>query len=179
MNPFVKVVLRAIIHLYYIIFSEFSYLAAQARYVPGIKFPRDSLVYWRCRYISPEGIHIGHHSIISNDVFLDGRKGIFIENNVQIGAEVKIYTMRHDITGPTFTETKSGPVHIKDWGYIANRVIILDSVTIGEGAVVASGAVVTKDVAPWTVVGGVPARFIKMRSMVKYTLDTSLPAKLY
>jgi maltose O-acetyltransferase len=178
-NPLIKVVLQVIIHLYYIIFSEFSYLAAQARYVPGIKFPKDSLVYWRCRYISPGGIHIGHHTIISNDAFLDGRRGIFIGDNVQIGAEVRIYTMRHDLAGPTFTETKSGPVHIKDWSYIANRVTILDSVTIGEGSVVASGAMLTKDVAPWTVVGGVPARFIKTRPVVKYTLDTSKPAKLY
>jgi acetyltransferase-like isoleucine patch superfamily enzyme len=179
MNPLLRIILRVIINLYYIIYSEFGYLAAQARYVPGIKFPKDSLVYWRCRYVSPGGIHIGHHTIISNDAFLDGRQGIFIGNNVNIGAEVRIYTMRHDLAGPTFTETTGGPVYINDWVYIANRVTIFDNVTIGEGAVVATGAVVTKDIAPWTVVGGVPARFINERPVVKYTLDTRTPARLY
>lgn len=179
MNSLLKLTLRFIIYSYYILYSKFSHLASQARYVPGVEFPNDSLVYWRCRYVSPEGIHIGHNSIISNDAFLDGRRGIFIGNNVQIGAEVRIYTMRHKLDGPTFTETRGNPVSIMDWAYVANRVTIFDGVTVGEGAVVATGAVVTSDVKPWTVVGGVPARFIKARPVVKYTLDTSKPARLY
>jgi maltose O-acetyltransferase len=179
MNSFLRLALQVAIHLYYILYSEFSYLASEMRYVPGVKFPKDSIIYWRCRYVSPEGIHVGHNTIISNDAFLDGRRGIFIGNNVAIGAEVRIYTMRHDLAGPTFTEVKGNPVYIKDWAYIANRVTIFDGVTVGEGAVVATGAVVTKDVDPWTVVGGVPARFIKTRPVVDYILDTSRHAKLY
>ena len=179
MNPVLRNALRIIIYLYYILYSKFGILASQVRYVPGIEFPDDSLIYWRCRYVSPEGIHVGHNSIISNDAFLDGRNGIFIGNNVQIGAEVRIYTMRHKLDGPTFTETRGNPVHIMNWVYVANRVTIFDGVRIGEGAVVATGAVVTRDVEPWTVVGGVPAKFIKARPMVKYTLDTTKPARLY
>jgi acetyltransferase-like isoleucine patch superfamily enzyme len=52
-------------------------------------------------------------------------------------------------------------------------------VTIGEGAVVASGAVVTKNVAPWTMVGGIPARFILYRPVVKYILNTQEKAYLH
>jgi len=51
---------------------------------------------------------------------------------------------------------------------LGTRVIILPNVTIGEVAVVASGAVVTNDVDPWTLVSGVPAKFIKMMPVVKY-----------
>lgn len=64
-------------------------------------------------------------------------------------------------------------MHIENWVYIGTRVIILPGVKIGEGAVVASGAVVTKNVEPWTMVGGVPAKFIKNRPVVKYKLDTA------
>jgi len=55
-------------------------------------------------------------------------------------------------------------VTIHDYACIGSRVTILPRVTIGYGAVVASGAVVTKDVAPYAVVGGVPAKFIRERS---------------
>jgi acetyltransferase-like isoleucine patch superfamily enzyme len=79
--------------------------------------------------------------------------------------------MEHDILSPTFSGT-GGPVTICDWVYIGSRVTVLPSVKIGEGAVVASCAVVTKDVEPWTVVGGVPAKPISQRPHVNYTLNT-------
>jgi len=102
---------------------------------------------------------------------LDGRLGLNIGNNVNIAGEVRIYTMEHDINSQTFGGS-GGPVVIHDWAYIGTRVTILPGITIGEGAVVASGAVVTKDVAPWTMVGGIPAKFIRNRPTVKYTLNT-------
>jgi len=136
-----------------------------------VKFPEDSIIYCGCRFFHPWGVNIGHHSIVGNDAFLDGRFDLNIGNNVNIAGEVRIYTLEHDIASPTFAGS-GGPVTIQDWVYIGTRVTILPGVTIGEGAVIASGAVVTKDVAPWTMVGGVPAKFIKNRPVVKYTLDT-------
>jgi acetyltransferase-like isoleucine patch superfamily enzyme len=136
-----------------------------------VKFPKDSVIYCGCRFFHPWGVHIGHHSIVGNDAFLDGRFDLTIGNNVNIAGEVRIYTLEHDIASPTFGGS-GGPVTIQDWVYIGTRVTILPGVKIGEGAVIASGAVVTKDVAPWTLVGGVPAKFIKNRPVVKYTLDT-------
>jgi maltose O-acetyltransferase len=103
---------------------------------------------------------------------LDGRAGIHIGDNVNIGSQVLIYTMEHDINSPTFGVV-AGPVVIGNMVYIGARVTILPEVRIGSGAVVASGAVVTKDVEPWTVVGGVPAKFIKQRPELSYRLDTS------
>jgi maltose O-acetyltransferase len=59
--------------------------------------------------------------------------------------------------------------------YTGARVTILPNIKIGEGAVVAAGAVVTRDVEPWTVVGGVPARFIRRRPVVHYDLSSFSP----
>lgn len=87
-----------------------------------------------------------------------------------IGTECRIYTLKHN--PDSYTEVTGGPVIIKDWAWVANRVTILAGVTIGEGAVVASGAFITHDVAPWTLVAGVPAKFVRNRKMIKYTLNT-------
>ena len=141
------------------------------QYLFRVEVPFDAIIFNRCRYNEPAGVHIGHHSIIGSDAFLDGRMGLFIGSNVNIGDEVRIFTLEHDITSSNFAH-KGGAVYIDDWVYIGARVTILPSVRIGAGAVVASGAVVTKDVEPWTMVGGVPARFIKKRPIVQYTLNT-------
>ncbi len=141
------------------------------RHFYKIQIPSDSVLYCGCRFFDPWGISIGNNSIVGDHAFLDGRRKIKIGNNVNIAQEVRIFTLEHDITSPTFAAV-GDMVNIEDWVYIGNRVTILPGVTIGEGAVVASGAVVTKDVSPWTMVGGVPARFIKGRPVVKYTLDT-------
>jgi maltose O-acetyltransferase len=141
------------------------------KYIFKVKIPVDSIIYWRCRFFNPTGVYIGHNSIIGNDAFLDGREGLFIGNNVNIAGEFRVYTMEHDITDSEFSSV-GGPVTIKDWVYIGTRVTVLPGVTIGEGAVVAAGSVVTKSVEPWTLVGGCPAKFIKNRPIVKYTLNT-------
>jgi maltose O-acetyltransferase len=141
------------------------------RHVFRVKIPSDSIIYWGCRFFRPQGVKIGHNSIIGNDAFLDGRDYIYIGDNVNIGGEVRIYTWEHDIESSTFGG-KHAPVYIENWVYIGTRVTILPGVKIGQGAVVASGAVVTKNVEPWTMVGGVPAKFIKNRPVVKYKLDT-------
>jgi len=137
-----------------------------------VKIAKKTVIYWRCRFFKPSRVYIGHHTIIGNDAFLDGRGGLFIGSNVNISGEVRIFTAEHDINSPTFAGVVN-PVHIHDWAYLATRAMILPGVTIGEGAVIAAGAVVTKNVDPWTVVGGVPAKFIKERPVVKYTLNTN------
>jgi maltose O-acetyltransferase len=142
------------------------------RFVFNVDMQKNSVIYWRCRFFSPSGVHIGEHSIIGNDAFLDGRHGLYIGNNVSIAAHVLIYTREHNLSSPTF-EGVAEPVSIGDRVYIGPRAIILPGVRIGTGAVVAAGAVVTKDVDPWTIVGGVPAKFIKQRPVVNYVLDTS------
>ena len=77
-----------------------------------------------------------------------------------------MWTDQHDYNDPDFKlkNGKRGPIRIGDRAWIGPNVIILHSVTIGEGAVVAAGAVVTKDVPPYTLVGGVPAKVIGERN---------------
>lgn len=80
-------------------------------------------------------------------------------------------TAEHDIDDPYFVGTEA-PVHIGDYAWISSRATILPGVRIGNGAVVAAGAVVTKDVPDYTVVGGVPAKLIGVRNnQLKYEID--------
>jgi acetyltransferase-like isoleucine patch superfamily enzyme len=136
-----------------------------------IALPKDSIIYSGCTFVGLGGVKIGHHTVIGGQTRLDGRMGLMIGNNVDISMYVKIFTLEHDIESPNF-DAKGGPVVIGDWAYIGTGALILPEVTIGEGAVVCSGAVVTRDVKPWTMVGGVPAKFIKNRPQVKYTQNT-------
>lgn len=88
-----------------------------------------------------------------------------IESNVNIGPDVIIITGDHNYRGigdySKFMEDISQDVTIKEWSWIGDRAIILKGVTIGPRSVVAAGSVVTRDVAPRTIVGGNPAKLIK------------------
>ncbi|MDO5851770.1 MAG: acyltransferase [Methanobacteriaceae archaeon] len=143
------------------------------RHVFHVKFSKTSIIYWKCRFFEPSGVHIKDHSIIGNNNFLDGRKGLYIGSNVNIASDCRIFTMEHDINSPDFSSTGDS-VYIDDYVYIGTYVTILPGVHINEGAVIASGAVVTKDVEAWTMVGGVPAKYIKDRSQNKYNLNTKV-----
>ena len=94
----------------------------------------------------------------------DSRGGtITLGNYVDVAPEVNIWTLEHDLNDPNFA-TKQGDVVIEDYAWVCNRAIILPGVRIGQGAVVAAGAVVTKDVPAWAIVGGVPAKIIGQRN---------------
>ena len=120
----------------------------------------------------PMNIFIGNNTVINQNVILDGRGGyIRIGNNVDIAQEVNIWTLEHDVNDD-FHNTKGGDVIIEDYVWIASRATILPNVTIGRGAVVACGAVVTKDVPSMSIVAGIPAKIIGNRkSKLKYKLN--------
>jgi maltose O-acetyltransferase len=120
-------------------------------------------------------LRIGQHSRINRDCCLDTRGGLVIGDNVSISAEVAIITMQHLPEDPRFS-TATAPVRIDDHVWVGMRAMILPGVCIGRGAVVAAGAVVTKDVPPRTIVGGVPARPIGRRDLdPAYQLSGRLP----
>jgi acetyltransferase-like isoleucine patch superfamily enzyme len=131
------------------------------------------------REIRRIGVRIGRNSRVGRDCTLDARSPLAIGDNVSISPEVVILAGTHDINDPRFPASEVGPwaVAIGDHAWIGMRAMILPGVTVGRGAVVAAGAVVTKDVAPLTVVAGVPAKPIGMRepTATAYELDTSLP----
>lgn len=104
--------------------------------------------------------NIGYRSWIANDTILG--------NNVVMGPEVTILSQNHSFsdTAKPISEQGSDPkrtVIIGNDVWIGTRVIILPGVTVGNHAIIGSGAVVTKDVPEWAVVGGNPAVLIKMR----------------
>jgi len=137
----------------------------------GVKIGKGSTVHMWCNFYDPTHITIGEDTIIGDHAFLDGRDQLTIGNHVALASSVMIYNSQHDIDDEHFRPI-SKPVIIEDYVFIGPRSIILPGVTIGKGAVVAAGAVVSKDVAPFTVVGGVPAVKIRDRKLKNplYTL---------
>jgi maltose O-acetyltransferase len=124
----------------------------------------DLYVYIRGRARTGQpGITIGRRTVINQQCCLDGRGGLAIGDNVDISPGVWILTDSHDMNDPLFREVLA-PVTIGNDVWIGSRALILPGVMVGEGGVVAAGAVVTRDVAPYTVVAGVPARPIGSRS---------------
>ena len=123
---------------------------------------------------SPYRISIGKGSIINKRCLIDGRGGdVIIGNHVDIAQEVNIWTEQHDYNSPSYAAIGKSVI-IEDYVWIASRATVLPGVKIGEGAVVASCAVVTKDVPPYSVVAGVPAKIISRRNCqnLSYKLNT-------
>lgn len=133
--------------------------------ISGMKIGQKSTIHCWARFFDPSNIEIGNETIIGDNCFLDGRNKLIIGNNVDIASQVLIYNSEHDIHSPDFYADKTFPIEIGDYVFVGPRAIILPGVKIGRGAVVAAGAVVTKDVADYKVVGGVPAREIGEREV--------------
>jgi len=112
---------------------------------------------------------------VGTDAILDGRGGITLGDNVNLSSQAAIWTMQHVPDDPDFGVV-SAPVRVEDRAWISFRATILPGVTIGEGAVIAAGAVVTKDVPPFAMVGGIPAKQIGERSRaLRYVLGPPAP----
>jgi maltose O-acetyltransferase len=108
-------------------------------------------------------VTIGTDCFINQDCVLDATAAIEIGNDVNFGHGVLITTSAHRLGDG---RRRAGvldpkPVRIGDGAWLASRVVVLPGVDIGAGAVVAAGAVVTRSVAPNTMVGGMPAREIR------------------
>ncbi|RIK51554.1 acyltransferase [Candidatus Microgenomates bacterium] len=133
----------------------------------GVKLGSRSTLHTGVRVYDPRNIRVGEGTIIGYRTFIDGRDKVIIGNHTDIASEVMIYSSEHDISSSDFHATLA-PVKIGDYVFIGPRAIILAGVTIGTGAVVAAGAVVTKDVPAGTIVGGVPAKPIGERKIKNY-----------
>ena len=124
-----------------------------------------------CRFLNGRKVHFGERNVINFGCLFDGRKyHICIGSDVSIGPEASILTLGHDPQSPDFAD-RGGDVIIGNRVWIGYRALILPGVTIGDGAIVGAGAVVTKDVEPFTIVGGNPARKIGDRNRdLKYKI---------
>jgi putative colanic acid biosynthesis acetyltransferase WcaF len=124
----------------------------------GAKIHKTAKIY------APWNLKMGAYSCIASGVDFYNADQITIGANVVISQKASLYTASHDITSP---ENKwfSKPIVIEDQVWIAAESFIMMGVTIGQGAVIGARAAVFKDVEPWTVVGGNPAKFIKKREI--------------
>ena len=114
-------------------------------------------------------LSIGRNSVVNQRCRLDNRGGIEIGANTSISPEVHIISADHDPDSDTF-EGRTRRVVIGSHVWIGTRAIVLPGVTIGDGAVIAAGAVVSKSVCALSVVAGVPAKEIrKRRSRLDYS----------
>jgi len=144
------------------------------RNIYGLKLGKSS-IHKGCRFFSPWLIEVGNQTILHFDCLLDGRGRLIIGDNVDISFGVRIFTESHDLDSDNY-DAKKGTVVIENHVVIGAYSTILPGVRIGKGAVVAAGSVVSKDVPSSSVVGGVPAKFIRKRnSSLSYQLNFRRP----
>lgn len=141
----------------------------------GLKIGKGSFVMRKNYILQAHHLTIGEGSHINRGCSLDCRAGITIGNSVCISHGVHIMTGSHDVFSDRFFG-KFKPIEIDDYAFIGVGSTILQGVHVGKGAVVSAGAVVTHDVAPFTIVGGVPAKEIGKRpENLDYRCDGWLP----
>lgn len=146
------------------------------RRICKMKMDKDVVIYHGTEVREPANISMARGVIIGDNSILDGRNGIQIGEDVVFASNVRIWTEQHDHEDPWFrcSTQPHGPVVIDRHAWIGSHTIILHSVHIGEGAVIAAGAVVTKDVPPFSIVAGIPAKQIAERNHnLRYVNDGS------
>lgn len=128
----------------------------------GAKIDWSCSISGRARIIDPWNLTMGRLSSIDEECCIRCRGEVVIGQKVCISRGVDLLSGSHDIYSNSF-HLITAPIIIKDNVWIATKSIIGKGVVVGEGAVVAAGSIVCKDVEPWTIVGGNPAKFIKKR----------------
>ncbi len=108
-----------------------------------------------------KNLRLGKRVFINSGCKFQDQGGIIIGDDVLIGHNVTIATLNHAMDPDRRGDMEPRAVHIGNKVWIGSNAAILPGVTVGDGAVIAAGAVVTKDVAPRSVVGGVPAKLIR------------------
>jgi len=141
----------------------------------GMTVDRTCVIHMFCEIRGPKNITIGKGTVIGHNCVLDGRKGIEIGENVNVSSEAMIWSLQHDYNDPHF-KAAGEKVVIHDNAWVSCRSIVLPGREIGQGAVIAAGAVVTKDVPAFKIVGGLPAKIIADRNQdLDYTPSENPP----
>ena len=158
--------------IFYRIFLDFDFKSLERfrwhYWAVQMKFlGKTARISYKVKITAAENISIGERTHITNNVILNGRGGIIIGNDVLVGYQTIIMTSMRNYSDPNVPIRLQGsqlkPVCIGNDVWIAARVMILPGVTVGEGSVIGSGAVVTKDIPEYTVVAGVLAKVIGRR----------------
>jgi acetyltransferase-like isoleucine patch superfamily enzyme len=139
----------------------------------GVRIAPGAVIHQGVSIMAKRRLSVGEGSIINRGTLIDNRSEVTIGRHVSIAHESRIYTTGHDCHAPDFG-IQTRPVQIDDYAVLFAGAVIMPGVRIGRGAVVLPFSVVTKDVAPMTMVGGIPATFKSDRhSELKYRLDYS------
>ena len=133
----------------------------------GVKMSKNVRFYDGFSIRNPKGLVIEDGVNIGPRVLLDARKGLTIGKSAVIAYDSIIWTLNHDYNDINFCG-KGAPVEIGSYAWICSRAIVLPGIKIGEGAIVASGAIVSHDVPDYAVVAGIPAKVIKYRDRKDY-----------
>lgn len=133
----------------------------------GVKATNNVMFWPGFSVRNPKGLIIEDGVSIGPKCLLDARRGLTIRKSAVIAYEAIIWSLNHDYNDIHFCG-KGAHTEIGAYAWICSRSIILPGVKVGEGAVVASGAIVTKDVPPYTIVGGIPAKIIGQRDKKVY-----------
>ena len=128
-----------------------------------IKIGHKSFIMRKCYIMQANKLVIGEYSHINRECLIDARGGITIGNNVSISHKVNIVSGGHDAQSKEFMGVFK-PIIINDYAWLGVGCTILQGIEIGKGAVIAAGAVVTKDIAPFDIVAGIPAKKIGTRN---------------
>ena len=130
----------------------------------GAKIGKRCAIAAGAKIWAPWNLTLGDYVAVANGAELYAVAPIVMGNHITISQDAYICTASHDIS----TRLKPliyKPIRVDSYAWVCARAVVLPGVTIGEGAVVGCAAVAAKDVAPWTVVGGNPAKFIKKREL--------------
>lgn len=147
-----------------------KYLRNRLLRMCGCKIAKSVSMFSTVDIRNPKGLVIEEGCSIGPHVLLDARRGLHIHRNVTIAYDAIIWSLHHEMNSVDF-HTIGGCVEIGEYAWICSRSIILPGVKIGKGAVVASGAVVTKDVEPYAIMGGVPAKKIGERQHLDFIYE--------
>jgi acetyltransferase-like isoleucine patch superfamily enzyme len=131
----------------------------------GVRFAdrRRATIMLRAEVYSPRRLTLGRDSVIGRSCFVDARGGITIGELVNVTSFTRFMTAKHLVDEPGFPAVFE-PIVVEDRAWIALGATVLGGVTIGEGAIVAAGAVVTRDVPPRAIVAGIPAQVVRRRA---------------
>lgn len=132
------------------------------------------------RGLPHSGIWVGENCFIGEFCLIRGQGGVHIGRSVLLAPRVQLLAVEHIFQDPRRPVMEQGiiarGIQIGDGAWIGAGAIILDGVTVGEGAVVGAGAVVTRDVPPYAVAVGVPARVIRQREGPLAPTESPLPS---